>query len=266
MRTIQVLIFKNFNIRIHYSLITKIYKSFIHSIYHKFLKLNQLLQTILTKLFPLILLFFLPACGSFGLYKNAYNSAADYINPKPFILTSQIKNLPYAMQLVEHRGKGVIMVLARVDNQKLTWVDGAANEITTLQGKIINSHGLKNDFESLQPPNIFEVFQLLVQLPGSEASRESLIRFLKPETNFLKVKHKFKLAPRGESLFERKIDNKLLEYFILEEKVDIPAINWQYTNIFWLDMQGQVLKSKQFLTPDQPKYFLETLKSFVGSD
>ncbi|MDA0900418.1 MAG: YjbF family lipoprotein, partial [Proteobacteria bacterium] len=217
--------------------------------------LKQLRQVLATKVLPFVFILFLTACAPFGLYNNAYQASVEYFNPAPFVLTPQIKNLPYAMQLVEHRGKSAVMVLAHADQQKLTWVDSESNEFTTLHGKIINSQGMTNDFESLHPPNIHEIFQFLVQRIHSSVERESLVRFLKPTTTFLQAKHTFSLSPKAAKLFERKIDGKLLEYYILTESIEIPAVRGQYSNTYWLDTSGRVLKSKQFITPDQPKYY-----------
>jgi hypothetical protein len=227
-------------------------------------KSNKQAQAISFKVLPLVLGLSLQACVPFGLFNNAYNASIDYFNPAPFILTPQIKNLPYAMQLVEHRGKSAVMVLAYADQQKLTWVDSQSNGFATLHGKVISSQGLTNDFENLRPPNLHEIFQLLVKRTHNTVEKESLVRFLKPTTTFLKTKHTFSLSPKAATLFERKIDGKLLEYFILSESVEIPSIRWQYTNTYWLDTSGRVLKSKQFITPDQPVYDLETLKNFAG--
>jgi len=240
------------------------FKATIDPVRYQRRALKQLRQVLTSKVLPLALMFLLPACVPFGLYNNAYQASVEYFNPVPFVLTPQIKNLPYAMQLVEHRGKSAVMVLAHADQQKLTWVDSESNEFTTLHGKIINSQGLTNDFESLQPPNIHEIFQFLAQRIHSSVQRESLVRYLKPATTFLQTKHTFSLSPKAAKLFERKIDGKLLEYYILTELVEIPAVRWQYTNTYWLDTSGRVLKSKQFITPDQPKYYLETLKNFAG--
>ena len=240
------------------------YRATIDPVRYQRRALKQLRQGLATTVLPFVFILFLPACVPFGLYNNAYQASVEYFNPAPFILTPQIKNLPYAMQLVEHRGKSAVMVLAHADQQKLTWVDSESNEFTTLHGKIINSHGLTNDFENLQPPNIHEIFQFLAQRIHSSVERESLVRFLKPTTTFLQTKHTFSLSPKAAKLFERKIDGKLLEYYILTESVEIPAVRWQYTNTYWLDTSGRVLKSKQFIIPDQPKYYLETLKNFAG--
>ena len=209
--------------------------------------------------------FFLQACFPFGLYQNAYNAGVDFLNPKPFIVSSYLKELPYAMQIVEYEGKSVIMVLAYAETNRLTWVDAENRGFTTYHGKIVSSNGLANDIDTIHPPDLSAVFNTLKLNSRSSVEKKSLVRFLKPATSYLTVFHSFELKDvKINAKFKRSLDSKEFSYVILEERVQVPSISWSYSNFYWFNLNGKILKSKQHLTPDQSKYFLETLKDFRG--
>lgn len=213
------------------------------------------------------MLIFLQGCTFFGLYQNAYNSTLEYFNPRSINITPHIKNLPYAMQIVEHKGESVIMVLSNASNQHLDWVDSENNGLITFNGKIIASHGLSNNLATIQSPNIKSIFEELKKNPDNEIKKNSWIRFLNPETSYLNASHVFRILNSDpKDYFKRKIDGKLISYSILEERVEVSNINWKYTNTYWFDDNGKVFKSKQYITPDQSKYFLETLKAYAPKE
>lgn len=209
------------------------------------------------------MLLFLQSCMPFGSYQNAIDASSNFFKKETFKITPQIEKLPYAMQLVEHQSKNTLMVLAHYENEHLTWVDSQNNGFTTLHGKIISSNGLVNDFENLHPPNLLIIFEKLNKNPFTKINKESLVRFLNPQTTYLNALHSFSLIkPEPGKLFKRRIDGKLIKFLMLQEEVTVQGIFWRYTNVYWLDVNGNVLKSKQYISPDSPKYFLETIKSF----
>ncbi len=223
------------------------------------------LRIALDNLSILAMVFFLQGCVPFGLYQNAYNAGVDFFYPQPFTVSLQVKALPYAMQIVEHEGKSVVMVLAYSDSNRLAWVDAENNGFTTYYGKIISSNGLANDFETINPPNLSAVFNSLNFNYGHILEKQSLVRFLKPATSYLEAFHSFELKKsKPNSKLKRTLDGKEITYVMLEEKVQVPSISWSFSNFYWFDLNGKILKSKQYLTPDQPKYFLEILKDFNG--
>jgi len=216
-------------------------------------------------LLVLLIGLFLQACVPFGLYQNAYNAGVNFFNPQPFTVSSQVKALPYAMQIVKHEGKSAIVVLAYAENNRLAWVDAENHGFTTYNGKIVSSNGLANDIDTIYPPDLSAVFNTLKLDSRSSLEKQSLVRFLKPATNYLEVFHSFEFKESNPiSKFKRTLDGKELSYIIIEEKVRVPSISWSFSNFYWFDLNGNILKSKQHLTPDQSKYFVETLKDFKG--
>lgn len=214
----------------------------------------------------LILCFLLNvSCSFFGLYQNAYDSAKSFLNPRPFELTPQILALPYAMQLVEHRKAQSIMILSHAYNGNLAWVDAENNGFTTLNGKVISTNGIANNLEIINAPDILKVFVEIKNDSRNIVREKSLVRFRLPETAFFDAKHLFYLNIKSDDRFKRKIDGKLLKYYILEEIVEISSINWRFTNKYWLSENGKILKSKQYLSPDEPKYFIEILKDYSAN-
>lgn len=206
---------------------------------------------------------FSQACVPFGLYQNAYNAGVDYLNPKPFVVTENIINSPYAMQLVRYKNSHALMVLAYVDDgSRLSWVDSDGNGFTTLEGKIIASHGLDNDLEIMNPPNVRGIFIGLLQGDTQEVIFNSMFRLSTPTTTYLEMQHFFKIVESNPKSLERKIDNAEVMVKLIEERIYVPAIRWEVSNFYWVDEGGNVVKSKQALSPNTGKYFLETLKDF----
>ena len=210
-----------------------------------------------------LLAVFLQACFPFGLYQNAYNAGVDYLNPKPFIVTDAIKGSPYAMQLVRYKNSHAVMVLAYVDDgARLSWVDSEGNGFTTLEGKIIASHGLDNDLEIMDPPKVRNIFLSLLEGDYKLVDFDSFYRLSAPATAYLEMKHVFKIVERKQQSIKRQIDQAELVVSLIEEQIYVPAIKWEASNFYWVDDGGNVLKSKQALAPNTEKYFLETLKDF----
>jgi hypothetical protein len=206
---------------------------------------------------------FLQSCVPFGLYQNAYNAAEDYFNPKPFIMTDAIKSSPYAMQLVRYKNSHAVMVLAYVDDgSRLSWVDSEGNGFTTLEGKIISSHGLDNDLEIMDPPKVRDIFLSLLNKDYGQSFFNSLFRLSAPPTAYLEMQHVFKIIERKQQSIKRQIYKEEVLVSLIEEQIYVPAIKWGTSNFYWVDDEGNVLKSKQALAPNTEKYFIETLKDF----
>ena len=206
---------------------------------------------------------FLQACVPFGLYQNAYNAGVNYFNPKPFIVTDAIKISPYAMQLVRYKNSHAVMVLAYVDDgSRHSWVDSEGNGFTTLEGKIIASHGLDNDLEIINPPKVRNIFLSLLDGGIDQVNFDSLFRLSTPPTAYLEMQLVFKIVERKQQSIKRQIDQAEVLVSLVEEQVYVPAIKWEASNFYWVDDEGNVLKSKQALAPNTEKYFLETLKEF----
>ena len=214
-------------------------------------------------LLAVVMVLLMQACVPFGLYQNAFNAGVDYFNPKPFIVTNAIKSSPYAMQLVNYKNSHAVMVLAYVDDgARLSWVDSEGNGFTTLEGKIISSHGLDNDLEIMNPPKVKEIFLGLLDGDSDQVTFDSLFRLSTPPTAYLEMQLVFKIVERKQQSIKRQIDQAEVLVSLVEEQVYVPAIKWEASNFYWVDDEGNVLKSKQALAPNTEKYFLETLKDF----
>lgn len=211
----------------------------------------------------LVIAIFLEACAPFSLYQNAYNAGLNYFNPKSFIVTEEIMNSPYAMQLVRYKNSHAVMVLAYVDDDsRLSWVDSEGNGFTTIEGKIIASHGLDNDLEIMNPPKVRGIFLNLLEGDSDQVAFDSLFRLNTPPTAYLEMQLVFKIVERKQQSIKRQIDQVEVLVSLIEEQIYVPAIKWETSNFYWVDDEGNVLKSKQALAPNTEKYFLETLKIF----
>lgn len=205
---------------------------------------------------------FLQACAPFTLYQGAYSSGINYFFPKDIEIDENIKNIPYAMQLVEMGGQQALMILAFSDKQRLTWVDSQNNSLVTLDGKIIQTNGLENDIEVMNPPEILKIASGIFKNFDGNFDHNSFIRFKDPTTNFLEINYSYKLVNKTGDYFIRRIDGEKIKYNILEEYFNVPSIRWSGKNTYWVSDQS-ILKSKQSIFPFSNKYHLETIKDFL---
>ena len=89
-----------------------------------------------------------------------------------------------------------------------------------------------------------------------------MFRLSAPPTAYLEMQHVFKIVERKQQSIKRQIDQGEVLVSLIEEQIYVPAIKWEASNFYWVDEEGNVVKSKQALAPNTEKYFLETLKSF----
>lgn len=225
------------------------------------------LRFVLKMLLVAVITIFLQGCAPFGLYQNAYNTGLDYFNPKPFVVTENIINSAYAMQLVTYKNVHTVMVLAYVDDgSRLSWVDSEGNGFTTVEGKIITSNGLDNNLEILEPPKVRDIFLRLIDGNSEQINFNSLFRLSTPPTSYMEMQHTFKIIEGKQQSMKRQIDQSEIMVNLIEERIYVPLIRWETSNFYWVDKKGMVVKSKQVLAPNTERYFLETLKDFIPTN
>lgn len=205
------------------------------------------------------------SCVPLSFYQNSWQQAKTYFDSSPFEVSESLKQLPYAMEVVKYDGSLSVMVLGYVDKaNRLTYLDAEGNSLTLLNGKIIESHGFKNNMEIQNPPDINQIFLQLLNNEGSHYNYSSLIRFSNPATPLMELITSYSIIENENRTFTRIIDSSRTPYIIIQEEYNVPLIHWKGSNIFWVGLNGEVLKSKQQIIPDEPKFQLETLKAFEG--
>ena len=202
-------------------------------------------------------------CFPLSFYKSIYDASNNESISNSLEITAAIKNLPFAIQILQHQNVTSLLVLGYDDENRLSFIDGDENIFTFFHGKVIDSTNLDNNIEIKNPPNLKNVFLNLLNSKEALLKHESLIRFSNPKTSYLSLKTEYLLLAEPNKLFRRMIDGEELAYFILEEKFEVSEILWNGKNTYWFSKDGDILKSKQMIFPDKPKYFFETLKMYV---
>ena len=131
-----------------------------------------------------------------------------------------------------------ILTLASIDDGVFTWVSATGEKLKTYNGKIIKSFDIVYDTHFIT----FSDFSFNKNLERVEYDYN--IRLYNPNT----------LVTQEATL--KIIDLSSLEgevsYF--EEFVLTKGFKWKFVNKYWLDNDGNVIKSIQYLHPKLPKY------------
>lgn len=131
-----------------------------------------------------------------------------------------------------------ILTLASIDNGVFTWISATGEKLKTYNGKIIKSFDIVYDTHFIT----FSDFSFNNSLERVEYDYN--IRLYNPNT----------LVTQEATL--KSIDLTSLEgkdsYF--EEFVLTRGFKWKFVNKYWLDNDGNVIKSIQHLHPKLPKY------------
>jgi|MDTA01.1.fsa_nt_gb hypothetical protein len=176
---------------------------------------------------------------------NPFNS----YSKKTLKLTDEIIYSPYAMQKISINDQPEdLMLLNQVDQNYFKWSHDDLRLISK-NGKIVKTYGLDNDFEL----NYYRGFSNLEMSVG-------LIRFKNPESDFLEIYFSYKVIENG--LMQKIIDKSSFTYTLIEESFDVPKIKWSGRNLYWIDEEGYIWKSRQTLNPYGDRINIETLKKY----
>ena len=160
---------------------------------------------------------------------------------------SYISNQPYSFLRADFgQGSNVIMVLQKIENGFYTWTSEYQEKITTYNGKIIKTQGLKHNIEILSPSK-FKYFS------NSNNYTGEFNTLLKEPIAFLEQQFAISMIEQGETL-------------LFEEKIYIEPLNKRYSNFYWLDGKtGQAVKTKQKIHPNLPTIRLDFIYLFSST-
>lgn len=212
------------------------------------------------KIFPIILLTSCIAPPS--LYKEAFDTSIKALKKNKISINQNIKNIPYAMQIMEiDDGNEAIVVLSTANDNYLIWSSASKEFIKTFNGKIIKTTGLQNDINIFNPPNIEE--KLIDLSKGKlKSPHKSLINFSNPEASSLEIFYSYSI---GETeVIVNRLNERNIKTRILVEDVNIPLIRFKTQNRYWIDQNNRVVKSHQKITPNMGIIKLTSLKKYNG--
>lgn len=211
-------------------------------------------------IFPII---FLTSCiAPPSLYKEAYDTSIKALKKNKISVNQSIKNIPYAMQIMEiGNGNEAIVVLSTANNNHLLWSSASKEFIKTFNGKIIKTTGLENDINIYNPPNIEKIF---IDLSDGklELSHKSLINFSKPKTSSMEIFYSYSI--NKTDIIVNRLNDRNIKTKILIEDINIPLIRFRTQNMYWIDENNKVIKSRQKITPNTGVVKLTSLKRYNG--
>tara|TARA_Y100001970_G_C14252623_1_gene872956 strand:+ start:5000 stop:5656 length:657 start_codon:yes stop_codon:yes gene_type:complete len=184
---------------------------------------------------------------AFKAIKNAIVGFEDQLITKELV-----KNIPYASSSMKiGKGPSGLIILESINSNNLTWVSADDVYLVTRNGRIIRTAGLNNNLIEFNGP--YRKKSLLNQIEGTKNSYYS---YDSPYLTNLEVKAKIK--KKGNVKVELLAGERTL--ILIEEEIRNDFIGWSEVNKFWLDEEGFVWKSEQYISPKLPKIILEVTK------
>lgn len=183
--------------------------------------------------------------------------------PRYPISDAQIEALPYASIGVRiGGGSGVVMILATVDDESLSWVSTDRVVLITRRGRLIKSIGLTRDLLHVRETGADPLALALRGDPAAAESRVARIIDIRPRDDF-----SVPVASRCERIGEDLLTvlGTPRRVIRLRERVVVRKWRWSADNLFWVDADsGRVWKSRQQFCPDVPAITIELLKPAAG--
>jgi len=195
---------------------------------------------------PLLPLFIISSCSFISynqvipLMKQAVIGAPDIQLTKEFINKQR-----YSFIRVDlGKGANIIMVLLDVKSNFYTWVSATGEKLITYNGKVVGSEGLVYNLRHINP----EAFKLLSPSGSNTGTFDLMLEDPKAY-----VEQEFKI----------RLMNSSNDSLLFEEEINIPILNRNYSNYYWLDRtSGRVIKSKQLIHPKLPKIRIDYVYKF----
>ena len=212
------------------------------------------------KKFNLAILFIiLSGCASFDTnriapgYIEAYKAIKKtyFQDNKLDLSPDEIKAIPYASALLRiGKGSEGLIILESLNGDEETWVSADGLFLVINKGRIIKTAGLTHNLIN---------FKSSIDLTAGSNLNSKYYQYYsydEPSLNDLRIKSEmFDRGLRNVILFDR--EKKLR---LIEENINSEIHGWSFTNKYWLNETGFVVKSKQKISPKLPFFELEITK------
>lgn len=208
-----------------------------------------------------VLLSFVYSCASLDSSKIAPGYVEAFSTIKNLLfdqsndqITSVLVNeIPYASLVLKiGKGKPGLLILESVSDLGEIWVSSDKVYLVIKEGRIIKTSGLKNNLTDYKS-NLSLKSILLSDLDLNSLAYYS---FEPPILNNLRVSTSIEIRD-SKSV---KLLNQEISLTLIEESVVNKYLGWKFKNQFWLDSKGFVRKSKQYVSPKLPPFYLEVTK------
>lgn len=203
------------------------------------------------------ILLFLISCADFPLYNFGYQSFKEgYLRLDNQAIDEEfLKNSKYAFIKVRFgNSRSSILTLVRENDNVLEWISADGIKIYTYQSKIIKTSGLPNDIELFEFPhlldininnNIYSYYQNFYEPVLLEQLAE------------VRYKNKGK-----KNIKNSVIGRDKLETILIEESVYFSQINWSFKNLYYLNKNNVVEKTRQQIHPFVKPITIEFVKKY----
>jgi hypothetical protein len=213
----------------------------------------------MTKYFNLIFLFVaVSSCSSLSnSIAPGYSEAFRTINNAVFgykdtqITKEIIDNIPYASSLLKiGKGPQGLLILESLSGNKETWISADEVYLVIQNGRIIKTAGLNN--------NLIDFISPVKDFNGLDQDQVNryFYSYDQPYLRNLEVSAELKIKTKEPV----ELLNKTLNLLLIEEEITNDYLGWNYTNRFWVDDQGEVIKSIQYISPRLPAFSLLVTK------
>jgi hypothetical protein len=203
----------------------------------------------------------LSSCAGGDIYSELFNNVNNLFSAPKDISAERINSIPYAsIQVRLGRGQNTLMVLEEEDQGVLKWTSSNLIKMYTKNGFIHRFKGLDNELDYIELDEFHPI-----ELGNFNLQKEaftSFYTFNNPKLFRLPVKTKIRY------LREEKV--KILDKFIItrvyEEESMQNLISWKFKNFYWVDSDGNILKSIQNFTPKNPEITILYTKKYEKPD
>ena len=213
----------------------------------------------MTKYFNLIFLFVVvSSCSSLSnSIAPGYSEAFRTINNAVFgykdtqITKEIIDNIPYASSLLKiGKGPQGLLILESLSGNKETWISADEVYLVIQNGRIIKTAGLNN--------NLIDFISPVKDFNGLDQYQVNRYFYSYDQPYLRNVEVSAELKIKTKEPVE--VLNKTLNLLLIEEEISNDYLGWNYTNRFWVDDQGEVIKSIQYISPRLPAFSLLVTK------
>jgi|TARA_A100000164_G_C21831289_1_gene735440 hypothetical protein len=200
----------------------------------------------------------LNSCSSLSLYRELADNFSLLFNEPVDLPLNEIDSIPYAsIQARIGRSQNALIVLEDVQDNTLKWTSSNLVKIYTINGYVVKLTGLENELDKIDLDPYHPAY--LGNFDLKENSEfTSFYTFNNPKLFRLPVKTSFKYLGEVEIILREK--KKKVRYF--EEKSLKNLISWDFTNKFWVDEKGYIVKSEQIFTPKNPEIHIKLNKKY----
>ena len=215
-------------------------------------------MNILLKTLPLH--FLLVSCANFETnriapgYIEAFNTLKSiYFDDSRLEISQEVVNqIPYASALLKiGNGSQGLVILESLNDNEQTWVSADGLFFVLKKGRIIRTAGIENNLTDLKTNVEIKLNQEIVN------NYYQYFSFDNPKLIDLRITaRQINKGYQTVKLFNGQEKN----LFLIEEIIESEFHGWKFSNKFWLDGDGSIVKSIQKISPKLPFFEIEITK------